>query len=262
MFYNPRVMSKAAGYDAIRSAFERHELFLAYQPIVSLGNGRYLGAEALARWRQPDGHVLDASEFMPVTDRTPLSGLITYWVIDTVAVELGGWLPSNPSALVAINVPPEILGRGGLEYAARKSGLRERSRQIVLEITERGVPDQLGLDALNSVPATGARVALDDVTLSGANLALLMRCHFDFVKLDQGLVHQLGPDAGSASPAWLDGLASLLKSTQLEIIAEGVESAAQAEILRTAGVKWGQGRHLAPPADAAAFMRDYEARQR
>lgn len=243
---------------AIRSAFERREFFLEYQPIVSLRDGHCLGAEALTRWQQPGGAAVDAIQFMPSTDRTPLSGLITYWVIDTVAEELGTWLDAHPDALIAINIPPEILGRGGLEYAAVKSGLRARARQLVFEITERGIPDQLGLEALNSIPSTGVRIALDDTTLSGANLALLTRCHFDFVKIDHALVHQLGLGGAEARPAWLEGLTALLRTTSLQIIAEGIESAAQAAILAEAGVQWGQGRHLSPPLRADAVMRYYE----
>ena len=66
-----------------------------------------------------------------MTDHPPLSGTLTYWVIDTVAVELGDWLEGNEAAHISINVPPEILGRGGLEYAATKSGLRAHVKQLI-----------------------------------------------------------------------------------------------------------------------------------
>ena len=239
--------------NAIEAALERRDLFLKYQPIVSLQNGGCLGAEALIRWKRSDGSTLDAGGFMPSTDRTPLSGTITYWVIDTVAAELNDWLDTHPEANIAINIPPEILGRGGLDYAAKKSGLRARAGQLILEITERGVPDQQGLDALNRVPETGARVALDDTTLSGTNLALLMRCRFDFVKVDQSLVRQIGSEAGQDRPAWLDGLAALLDRTPLQIVAEGIESSRQVEVLKHAGVQWGQGHLLSPPLSLDAF---------
>ncbi len=258
--FRARIPGVTPNLGDIRSAFDRGEFFLEYQPIVSLQDGRCLGAEALTRWQRPGGAAVDAIQFMPSTDRTPLSGLITYWVIDTVAKELGAWLDAHPEAAIAINIPPEILGRGGLEYAAVKSGLRARSRQLILEITERGIPDQLGLDALNAIPGTGARIALDDTTLSGANLALLMRCHFDFVKIDHTLVHQLGPGGVAPRPAWLDGLTALLGMTSLQIVAEGIESAEQAQVLKTAGVQWGQGRFLSPPLRADAFQRYYDQR--
>lgn len=243
---------------AIEAAFDRREFFLEYQPIVSLQDSRCLGAEALIRWKRPDGSTLDAGAFMAATDRTPLSGMITYWVIDTVAEELNEWLDAHPEANIAINIPPEILGRGGLDYAAKKSGLHTRARQLILEVTERGVPDQQGLDALNGVPETGARVALDDTTLSGTNLALLMRCHFDFVKVDQTLVHQIGEGTGQRRPAWLDGLAAVLGRTSLQIVAEGIELPVQAEVLKNAGVQWGQGHLLSRPLSVEAFKRYYE----
>jgi sensor c-di-GMP phosphodiesterase-like protein len=253
-------MSSAAGLDlhAIQSGLDRNEFFLKYQPIASLQDRRCLGAEALIRWRLADGSTLDAGDFMPVTDRTPLSGIITYWVIDNVAAELSEWLDSHPAANISINIPPEILGRGGLDYAANKSGLRARARQMILEITERGVPDQQGLDALNRVPETGARIALDDITLSGANLALLMRCPFDFIKIDKALVAQIGQEPDLARPLWLDGLAALLNRTSLQIVAEGIESSLQAEVLKKAGVQWGQGHLFSQPLSAGEFMAYFE----
>jgi sensor c-di-GMP phosphodiesterase-like protein len=242
---------------AVQAAFAARELLLAYQPIVALRDGSCAGAEALIRWRR-DGAVLDAADFMPLTDRTPLSGTLTYWVIDTVAEELGDWLRDHPDAHIGINIPPEILGRGGLEYAAAKSGLHEHAKQLILEITERGIPDELGLQALNRIPETGARAALDDVTLSGANLALLTRCRFDLIKVDRTLVAQLGADL--PPPAWLGGLSTLLRATPLEVIAEGVETEHQADVLRAAGVQLAQGHWFAEALSADDFKRYYAGR--
>jgi sensor c-di-GMP phosphodiesterase-like protein len=240
--------------DTIRSALDARQFFLVYQPILSLRDGLCFGAEALIRWRR-ENVVLNASEFIPVSDRTPLSGALTYWVIETVAAELGDWLDSHRAAHISVNVPPELLGRGGLEYAATKSGLLARAKQLILEVTERGIPDQLGLDAINSIAGIGAQVALDDTTLSGANLALLTRCNFDFIKIDQLLVAQLAPEKPPAP--WLDGLAALLRTTSLKIIAEGVETPFQADSLRAAGVQLAQGYHFSGPRSANDFKRFY-----
>ena len=250
-------MTETPNLDDIRRALESNEFFLVYQPIVTLDGRRCVGAEALIRWRRSSGAVIEAGDFIPRIENTPLSGVITYWVMDTVAKELGGWLRDNPDALIGINVPPEILGRGGIEYVANKSGLRERAKQLVFEITERGVPDQLGLSALNSIPTTGVRVALDDTTLSGANLALLTRCHFDFVKLGHELIAQLGGD--TKRPQWLEGLAAVLGTSGLQVIAEGIERAEQATILAEAGVQFAQG-HLYSAALPADELKRYHAR--
>jgi sensor c-di-GMP phosphodiesterase-like protein len=244
----------------IRSALETRSFFLLYQPIVSLRDGSCFGAEALIRWRRDDGATVEAAAFIPMTDHTPLSGTITYWVIDTVAAQLCGWLEDNADANISINVPPEILGRGGLEYAAKKSGLRARTKQLILEITERGIPDQLGLEALNNIPSTGARVALDDTTLSGANLALLTRCNFDFVKVDGQLLNELAP--GKPRPPWMDGLAALLQTSSLQIIAEGVETVFQVDALRATGVQLAQGHYFSVPLSADDFMGYYASRRK
>jgi len=250
-------VAEPANLDDIRRALQANEFFLVYQPIVALVDGRCVGAEALIRWRRGGANIVDAGAFIPQTDNTPLSGSITYWVLDTVAAELGDWLGRHPESFVGINVPPEILGRGGIEYVADKSGLRDRAKQLILEITERGVPDQLGLSALNSIPATGVRVALDDTTLSGANLALLTRCHFDFVKLGHELIVQLDNDM--ERPEWLEGLAALLRTSALQVIAEGIERAEQAAILAEAGVQLAQG-HLFSAALSADELKRYYAR--
>src|SRR5688572_16205538 len=106
---------------AIREGLASGEFFLEYLPIVSLQDGHCQGGEALIRWRR-GGEIVPPMEFIPATERTWLSGLVTLWVADKLAEELVDWLSQEPEAYVTLNVPPEILGRGGLEHAARKSG--------------------------------------------------------------------------------------------------------------------------------------------
>jgi EAL domain-containing protein (putative c-di-GMP-specific phosphodiesterase class I) len=194
---------------------------------------------------------------MPRIEQTPLAGRITYWVIETVAAELGEWLDANPDAEVSINVPPEVLGRGGLEHAAVRSGLRDRIGQIVLEITERGVPDRLGLEALTLMAERGMRLALDDTTLTGVNLALLARCNFSTLKLDRRVTAQLHPDQPQAE--WLPGLQALIKTSSLTVVAEGVESAFQVKWLHAAGVQMAQGHYFSPPLPASGLKDFYAA---
>jgi sensor c-di-GMP phosphodiesterase-like protein len=241
-------------YDDVKAALDRGDLFVEYLPTVALADARCVGAEALVRWRR-GGAVVLAGDFIPLIENTPLSGRITYWVIETVAAELGEWLDAHRDAHLSINVPPEILGRGGLEYAAIRSGLRTRSAQIVLEITERGVPDRLGLDALNLMAERGVRLALDDTMLNGANLALLARCSFSMIKLAGKVTAQLGPD--KPAPDWLAGLQALLKSSPLQVVAEGVESDYQAKWLRAAGVQMAQGYLFSRPLPARGLKELY-----
>jgi sensor c-di-GMP phosphodiesterase-like protein len=236
----------------VREGLVKDEFFLEYMPIVSLAARKCVGAEALIRWRRPTG-VVPPGLFIPQIEGTPVSGLVTYWVIERIAAELSAWLSDNGGAYVSFNVPPEILGRGGLEHTATKAGLMRFASQVVLEITERGVPDALGLNAIEATWGTRVRVALDDVTFAGgANLAILSRAQFSMLKLDRSLVSQISP--GYTAPAWLTGLAAMLNSSHLEVIAEGVETQLQADVLRDAGVQSGQGWFFAKSLLLPAFL--------
>jgi len=243
-------------FESIRAGLDAGEFFLEYLPTISLADGRWIGAEALVRWRRPAG-VVAPLDFIPLIEGTPVSGLVTYWVIDTLAVEMLGWLRENPEAQLSMNVPPEILGRGGMEYVAKKAGLFEFMNQLIVEITERGVPDLMGVEAINNSWVMGLRVALDDVSFaSGANLAVLARSNFSILKLDRSLVSQICPTC--PTPEWLAGVTALLQSSNLTVIAEGVETEEQFMTLRSAGIQAGQGFYFSCPISAADFLEAYQ----
>jgi EAL domain-containing protein (putative c-di-GMP-specific phosphodiesterase class I) len=237
--------------DEIAAGLAQGEFFVEYLPTVSLADGACVGAEALVRWRRSFG-IVQPNDFIPLVENTPLSGPLTYRVIELVAADLIDWLRANPTVHVSINVPPEILGRGGLAYVAEHCGLAELAGQVILEITERGVPDQLGLAAIAAGTATtGVRFALDDVSMNGTNLALLTRCPFYAIKIACTAVQEIGPEV--PHPEWLRGLAALRDSC-LVVIAEGVETAYQAETLREAGIAFAQGFYFARPTSAAGLL--------
>lgn len=238
--------------DTIREGLTKGEFFLEYMPTISLSDGRCTGAEALIRWRRSTG-VVSPNDFIPLAENTPLSGLLTYWVIDTVAVEMGDWLRANPTVHLSINVPPEILGRGGMEYVAGKCGLLELASQLILEITERGIPDLMGVEAINNIQATGLRIALDDLTLNGgSNFTVLVRCNFHIVKLDKSLVAQINPQC--PTPEWLTGIMAMRQMSQMIFIAEGVETEQQLNTLRMANIQEVQGFYFSRPIPAEDFI--------
>jgi len=106
----------------------------------------------------------------------------------------------------------------------------------------------MGVAALEAASRSGVRVALDDVTLSGTNLAVLSRCALDLIKTDKSLVDQITPE--SPRPAWLIGLSALIEASQLAVICEGVETEAQAQVLREAGIPMAQGHYFSRPISA------------
>ena len=129
--------------------------------------------------------------------------------------------------------------------------MNARVGQIVLEITEHGIPDGLGLTALKFMAERGVRVALDDVMLSGTNLALLTRCNFSMVKLSAELTGEVR--IGLPAPEWLDGLRSLLHSSSLTVVAEGVETGLSSAFAAGSRRAVRAGLSL---LDAASFARD------
>ena len=99
---------------------------------------------------------------------------------------------------------------------------------------------------------------LDDVTLTGTNLAVMSRCALDMIKTDKSLVDQITPE--SPNPEWLVGLSALLHANRVDVICEGVETEAQAQILRDAGVRMAQGYYFSRPIPAEALQAYYSAR--
>jgi sensor c-di-GMP phosphodiesterase-like protein len=245
--------------DCIRNGLEKSEFFLEYLPTLSLANGRCTGAEALIRWKR-GAEILQPVSFIPVAENTTLSGLLTYWVIDTVALELGKWLHENPTAHLSINVPPEILGRGGILFAATKANLIDLAPQLIIEITERGLPDALGVESINEYRKIGIRVAMDDFSHgSRANMAILARANFDIIKLDKTLCAQI--TNSNKNPDWLAGITAMMQSSQLSVIAEGVETEVQHSVLKQARIQEAQGFYFSGSLSSADFIDFYNSNQ-
>lgn len=247
-----------ADIDSIRDGLNSGEFFVEYLPTVALDSGKCVGAETLTRWRRGTRVVHPFDSFELIRD-IPLSGRITYWVIETVARELGAWLRAHQDVHISINVPAEILGRGGLEYAMTSAGLLDVLNRIIFEITEHGVPDAIGVDAINKGRAAGMRVALDDVSLSDANIVVLSRVNVDIIKLPKSFADSLLDD--KSAPRNLKRLRALLSATDVQVIAEGVESARQVELLKEAGVAMAQGWYFSRPLPAGGFQAFFEAHQ-
>ena len=243
--------------EEVASAVWDDRLFLEYLPIVSLEERSCVGAEALVRWRR-NGGVVAPQEFIPIIENTPVSGLVTYWVIDTVARELGTWLREHDGVHLAINVPPEVFGRGGLAYTAAKANLLDVASKFILEITERGLPDRLGVETLNTRSRGCVLVALDDVCANDAAFLLAAGVRPDILKIEKETIDRL--TRCQLSTKEMSELSTLIQSAQLDVIAEGVESAAQVGILLDCGINWAQGWLFSHPLSAADFG-EYFSRQ-
>jgi len=243
----------------IEKAIDRNEFFLEYLPTVVLKNGRCAGAEALVRWRH-DGKIIPPMEFIPLVEGTPLSGPLTYWVIEAIGREMEHWLEKQSDSVhIGINVPPELFGRGGLEYAGKKAKLDRVASKVVLEVSERGIIDQLGIQDLNERLSKQALIALDDVQLKEINSVLLARIKVDIIKLDKAVTDLLGHD--KVDPTVAQTLRAIASVPGLSIIAEGVETAEQARQLADFGIEYGQGWHFSKPISSRDFIEFFNERR-
>jgi len=241
--------------DSIRAALDNGNLFLEYLPTVSLVTGQCVGAEALIRMRL-NGIIVPPLEFMPAIETTSLGGTVTYWAIETIGTELGMWLRRAEDVHIGINIPPQLLGRGGIEYSIRKAGLSELTEKLMLEIIERGLIDELGVSALSLATKYKMQIALDDVTLREINLVSMSRALIDCIKLDKSLVEAV---TSGCTDSDTNKIVSLLASFPgLRIIAEGVETQKQAELLAALGIELAQGYYFSEPLRVDEFISYWE----
>lgn len=232
------------------------EFFIEYQPIMRIDGKACLGAEALIRWKKAQAVVLPM-EFIPLAENSLLSGPLTYWLIDNVTKELGAWLQGQDNAFISLNIPPALFGRGGLWYAALKNGLLDMANKFVVEVTERAIPDNLGLQALVEAKELGFRICLDDINLNNENLMVYARSNIDLVKLDKGVADRLeNKDCASKEIA---ALAPFTKHSGVQVIAEGVETENQRLIYEQLGVPMAQGWLFARSLPAERFIDFFES---
>ena len=240
----------------IESGLDAGEFMLVYQPTVDLRGTRCVGAEVLLRWNR-DGQIVAPNEFISIVESTPVIERVLDWTMERIAAELVAWLASYRYVHLGINVPPRIVGRGILQRAAEQNGLLDRAGQFLIEITERGVVDDMGIEAIERARQLGAKVALDDFGTGDANLVQLTRLDVDIIKIDKAFIDQIGD--GAEPPRVLKAITAFAKALDLKTIAEGVERYDQVSCLHDLGVKMVQGWYFSKPLPAPQFLSFFES---
>jgi diguanylate cyclase (GGDEF)-like protein/PAS domain S-box-containing protein len=224
----------------LRRALERAELRLHYQPVVDLATARVVGLEALVRWQHPRLGLVPPARFIPLAEASGLILRIGRWVLETAcrqAVEWGAGLP------VAVNLSARQLAASDLAADVRavllETGLPASS--LELEITESVLMDrsEAGIATLRDLRALGVRIVLDDFGTGYSSLAYLQRLPLDTIKVDRTFVAELGADP--AAESIVAAVVALAHGLGIEVIAEGIETADQADRLRAMGCDRGQG---------------------
>ena len=253
--------------DEVRDAVLNGEFVLHYQPQVDLRVGTLVGAEALLRWRHPRRGLLPPAEFLGALEAGPLAGQVGDWAINEACRQAVVWREQGMDLRVSTNLFSEQLRAGALASTVRRALTRWRlpASALELEVTETiALRQSDGLLApLHALHAEGVGIAFDDFGTGFSSLSTLRRRPLSRLKIDCGFVSGLGeagglggrPDRGNA--AIIDAVLALGRGLGLKVVAEGVETAAQAAFLAARGCDEGQGYLFGRPSPPELLQRSY-----
>jgi diguanylate cyclase (GGDEF)-like protein/PAS domain S-box-containing protein len=244
----------------LRRALSNGEFDIHYQPLVDLSADVVTGCEALLRWRHPQRGLVSPAEFIPLAEETGLIEEVGEWVLKQACAEAASW----PGQIrVAVNVSPVQFRSKTLALkvaaALAESGLAPG--RLELEVTETVLirDDEEALTILQQLRELGVRIALDDFGTGYSSLSYLHRFPFDKIKIDRSFISDIGEPEGS-SPI-VQAVVTMAAARQMATTAEGVETAAQREILRQLGCSQMQG-YLFSPALPISKLRQLLLSQR
>ena len=229
-----------------------------YQPILSLDSGRVAGFEALARWVQPDGTVVDPARFVPLAEDSDLIIDLDLAIISAAVAQLGRWQLTDPDLRMSVNVSgrhfqqPDGVAR--ILEVCRSAPTTPGT--IDIELTESAqIPVAGSMHSMEALRDDGLHIWLDDFGTGWSALDYLLRMPINGIKIDQALTASIGSRVGDAVLGTVTHLAAEL---ELEVIAEGIQTVEQADRARHLGITHGQGFLWSPamPASAAGdFLR-------
>jgi diguanylate cyclase (GGDEF)-like protein len=237
---------------SLRRAIQNHELHLHYQAQFEIRSGHACGVEALARWTPPGLAAIAPSVFIPLAEQTGLIGSLDAWVLETACLEVSAWCePGELPPTLCVNVSTQQICR---EFSAHLERVLELAdfppQRLELEITESVLIQSAdrALECLAEWKRLGVRIAVDDFGTGYSSLSYLSRLPVDRLKVDKSLVHSMTTVPRDA--AIVRTVISLGRDLGFTVIAEGVETAAQFEMLRDLGCQQVQGYLTARPASA------------
>ncbi len=228
----------------LRRALEHDEFEMQYQPKVSLETGAITGLEALVRWRDPELGTVLPGEFIPIAEETGLIGPLSDWVARAVCRQLAAWGERGLQRVpVAVNLSAHQFRSGKLDEKLgellRETGVAPEL--LELEITESTLmqDEPRVVAALEALRAQGLRISIDDFGTGYSSLAYLRRLPVDTLKIDRSFVQGIADNEGDA--ALTAAIVSMARALGLRTVAEGVETEAQRDLLRSFGCDEMQG---------------------
>ncbi|RJF91321.1 EAL domain-containing protein [Sphingomonas cavernae] len=234
----------------LREAIEHEQLLIDYQPLVGIESGRVEGFEALVRWQHPTRGLIMPTDFVPVAEDSGLIVDLGEWVLRRACTDAARW---NPPLRLSVNLSPAQFGYADVcETVARAladSGLPPQ--RLELEVTE-GVfihDAKRGIAILERIRATGVQIAMDDFGTGYSSLSYFRQFPFDKVKIDRSFIKDMLHNSHARSI--VEAIISLGRGLNLQIVAEGVETAEQLAQLQ--GCSQVQGYYLSPPLPIGQF---------
>jgi diguanylate cyclase len=242
----------------LHQAIELKQFELHYQPKVDTRTGVVRSAEALIRWLHPSRGLVSPADFIPLAEECGLIGAIGEWVIREACRQARAWQEEGvPSLRISVNLSASQFREAGLVDSIRRAlddvGLP--ARYLEVELTESAVmsdPEQ-SVAILEQLSAMGVLVSVDDFGTGYSSMSYLRRFPIDKLKIDRIFINEIASRPEDASI--VRAIVSLAHSLKLKVVAEGVETAAQLDFLKTAGCDEYQGYHYSRPLPADQFQR-------
>jgi len=250
------VLDRMATEHSLHRALERCELTLHYQPVVEVQGATTVGVEALIRWEHPDQGLVAPGRFIPVAEESGLIIPIGAWVLEEACRQLRDWHhrdADGPAGSVEVNLSarqiddPQIIAT--IEEILGRTGLPPQ--HLTLEITESALMKDAAaaLVVLRALKDLGVLLAIDDFGTGYSSLSYLQRFPLDVLKVDRMFVQELGQDGGGDEI--VSAVITLAHALGLEVVAEGVETTQQLEILRSFECDFAQGFLFSRPVPAS-----------
>ena len=262
-----RVAHRLAVETALYRALDRRELRLFHQPILDLQSGDVVGFEALMRWQQSDGTIVSPAEFIPIAEDTGTIVPIGSWALLEALGQLRRWIDDgvcSPSATMSVNVSPRQLSDTNfpaiVSEALTRSGVAPQL--LWLEVTESVMiaEPELALNTLRRLRSLGVRVALDDFGTGYSSLSLLQKFPLQRIKIDRAFVHGVADNPNDRS--LVRTIVAMGRSLGLDMVAEGVESVHQLQVLSDLGCMKAQGFLISHPVPPDAMRSTVAALER
>ena len=240
----------------LRTAVDRDQFTLVYQPQVSLTDGRIVAAEALLRWQHPNEGVKLPASFLPRAEETGLIVEIGEWVIGRVTATIRHWADLGVEQRLAINISQRQLDHAMFFRRLREAMLASNApaRLLELEITETLAMhcSEDVIEAIAALRTDGATIAIDDYGTGHSSLSRLRQLPIDRIKLDRSLIEHVTTRRETRLIA--QSVIGLIHGLGCEAVAEGIEQADQVDVLRVIGCDVIQGYIIAQPMDEEAFL--------